>query len=111
MRFNNFIFLATLLAFIPVRGQESAPPKDTPTVEQVEDLFFSGLVAEFTTEKIVVSRAVLGKPAEKRTFLITQDTKVEGKLKNKVRVTVRYQTNDQGDVAAAILVRTSPKSK
>jgi len=100
-----------LLAIVPGFGQETAPPKETPPPEQVEDFFFSGLVAEFTAEKIVVSRAVLGKPAEKRTFLITQGTKVEGKLKNKVRVTVRYQTNDDGDVAAAILVRTSQKNK
>jgi hypothetical protein len=52
----------------------------------------------------VVSRAVLGK-TEKREFKLTADTKVEGKLRTKVRVTVRYESGESGDTATLIVVR------
>ena len=45
-----------------------------------------------------MSRELSGK-TENRNFRITRDTKVEGKLKMKVRVTVRYVTDDTGDTA------------
>jgi hypothetical protein len=80
--------------------QDSAPPKKP-------DAFFAGSVAETTAEKIVVSRVVSGK-TERRAFRITPDTKVEGKLRMKVRVTVRYTSDDEDqDVATLIVVRTS----
>ncbi|HLJ13205.1 MAG TPA: hypothetical protein VKV15_01825 [Bryobacteraceae bacterium] len=105
--------LAPLFAFAG-QAQESPPPKQDntqPPANMETYLFFSGSVAEFSPEKITVSRVILGKPAEKRTFLITQDTKVEGKLKNKARVTVRFVPKDEGDVATAILVRSTQKNK
>jgi hypothetical protein len=78
--------------------QDSAPPKKP-------DAFFAGSVAESTNEKIVVSRVVSGK-TEKRTFRITPETKVEGKLRSEVRVTVRYTSDeDDNDVATLIVVR------
>ena len=56
--------------------QEPSEPKPTePTHEdqksepQYEDTF-SGPIVEFSSEKIVVSRSILGQPAESRTFLI-----------------------------------------
>jgi hypothetical protein len=48
---------------------------------------------------------------ENRTFRITPDTKVEGKLKVKVRVTVRYVGDDAGETAMLIVVRTSTFKK
>ena len=49
---------------------------------------------------------------EKRTFRVTPDTKVEGKLRMKVRVTVRYTSgDDEEDVATLIVVRTSQPKK
>lgn len=84
-------------------GQENTAPRTDP------DSFFSGTVVELTHDNIVVSRAILGKPAEKRTFLMNGETKVEGKLKAKSRVTVRFGTSDQGEVALSILVRDGGK--
>jgi hypothetical protein len=84
--------------------QDSSPPKKV-------DAFFAGSVAETTAERIVVSRVVSGK-MEKRTFRVTPDTKVEGKLRMKVRVTVRYTTgDDEEDVATLIVVRSSALRK
>jgi hypothetical protein len=74
------------------------------------DTFFAGTVLDTTTEKIVVSRVVLGK-TEKRQFRLTSDTKVEGRLRARVRVTVRYITDEDGDTATLIIVRTAQQLK
>ena len=67
--------------------------------------------SELPPGRIVVNRALLGKPPENRTFLINADTKVEGKLKPKARVTVGIKSTDEGDVAVRIIVRTSQSPK
>lgn len=59
--------------------------------------------------RITVSRSILGKPAEKATFWIKPDTKIEGNLRMRARVTVGYVTGDDGNVARLIVVRTSQK--
>lgn len=88
-----------------VRAQQDAPEQKKP------DTFFAGTVTEWNAQKISVSRTVSGK-AESRTFRITADTKVEGKQKIKVRVTVRYVADDDGERATLIVVRTAlPKPK
>jgi hypothetical protein len=85
-----------------------ARPQDSST--QPADTFFAGIVLDTTSEKIVVSRVVLGK-TEKRQFRVTSGTKIEGKLRAKVRVTVRYVTDDDGDTATFIIVRTAQQLK
>jgi hypothetical protein len=99
------------LAVAPLSA--TARPQD-PTEKKAEEpkpeTFFAGTVVETTAEKITVSRIVLGK-TEKRVFRVTPDTKCEGKLKAKVRVTVRYVTGDDGETAELIIVRTDQKKK
>lgn len=85
-------------------------PQEKKAEDAKPETFFAGTVIETTPEKIVVSRVVLGKK-EKREFRVTPDTKTEGKLKAKVRVTVRYVTTDDGDTAELIVVRTNQKKK
>jgi hypothetical protein len=82
---------------------------DNAKSEPKYDQTFSGPIVELTTTKITVSRSILGKPAEKRTFWIKSDTRIEGKLKVRVKVTVGYITTDDGDVARLVVVRTSKK--
>ena len=77
---------------------------------QEADTFFAGTVAEIRDDAIVVSRTVQGK-AERRTFELTADTKVEGKLRTRVRVTVRYTSADDGDTATLIVVRAAQPAK
>jgi hypothetical protein len=81
---------------VPALADEIAKPGDS---------FFAGTVSELTSTKITVARVVRGQP-ESRSFAVTTHTKVEGKLANKVRVTVRYITDDDGDTAILIVVRT-----
>ena len=91
------IAFVLLLALAPLFAQESAPQKK-------DDTFFAGTVASWDSEKIVVTRSVAAK-TEERSFRITPATKVEGKLRARVRVTVRYATGEGGDVATLIVVR------
>jgi hypothetical protein len=72
------------------------------------DAFFAGTVVESTAEKITVTRTVLGK-LENRSFVVTTETKVEGRLRARVRVTVRYISDDDGDTATMIVVRSTKK--
>jgi hypothetical protein len=90
-----------------------ARPQDPPekkTEEPKPETFFAGTVIESTPEKITVSRVVLGK-TEKRVFRVTPETKCEGKLKAKARVTVRYVTTDDGETAELIIVRSEQQKK
>jgi len=100
---GTLLLLLSPVAFIPVRAQGAA------TSEQPHSEFFSGVVTTLSENKITVFKTVLGKSSETRTFLITPETRVEGKLRAKVRVTVRYTRADEGDRALHIIVRTSQK--
>ena len=84
---------------------------DTPKTEPKYDDTFSGSIIELTTSKITVSRSILGKPAEKRVFLINSDTRIEGKLHVKLKVTIGFVSSDDGDVARLIVVRQKPPDK
>ncbi len=82
---------------------------DDSKSEPKYDQTFSGPIVEITATQITVSRSILGKPAEKRTFAIKPDTRIEGKLKVRAKVTVGYVTSDDGDVARLVVVRSSQK--
>ena len=100
-RFLCCVALCLLIGGVPTRAQE-------PAQQKKPDTFFAGTVTECTSEQISVSRTVSGKQ-EKRTFRITTDTKVEGKLQIKVRVTVQYIAGEEGNTATRIVVRNTPK--
>jgi len=104
------LIAAGLLCETAAVAQESPPPKpeNQKSEPQYEDTF-SGPIVELSAEKIVVSRSILGQPAEKRKFLIKPDTRIEGNLKVKAKVTVGFVTSDEGDVAKLIVVRQQKK--
>jgi hypothetical protein len=92
-----------LLLAISVFAQQDSTQKK-------EDAFFAGTVASWDAQKIVVSRSVAAK-TEERTFRVNSSTKIEGKLRAKVRVTVRYTGDEDGDIATLIVVRAPAKPK
>jgi hypothetical protein len=100
---GTLFLLLSPVAFMPVRAQGATPS------EQPHSEFFSGVVTMLAEDKITVFKTVLGKSSETRTFLITPETRVEGKLRAKARVTVRYMREEQGDRALHIIVRSSQK--
>lgn len=97
----SVIWGVLLLCAPAVKGQEEPPNKGETTYQDT----FAGSVVELTTAKVTVSRTVLGGKTEKRTFVIKPDTRVEGKLKMKAKVTVGFVSSDEGDVARLIVVR------
>jgi len=98
------LFLLLNTAFPIPLGAQSPPAKDVPSRE-----FFSGVITVLADDQITVSKSVHGKSSEARVFLIAKETRVEGKLRLKARVTVRYRHSDDGDQALHIIVRTSQK--
>jgi hypothetical protein len=88
---------------------KSESPKNQPKSEPKYDETFSGLIVELSATKITVSRSILGKPAEKCTFAIKPDTRVEGKLRVRAKVTVGFVTTDEGDIARLVVVRPAQK--
>jgi hypothetical protein len=106
----TFLILAGAQSTLPARAQELSKP-DSPKTEPKYDDTFSGSIIELSTSKITVSRSILGKPAEKRVFLITSETRIEGKLHVKLKVTIGFVSSDDGDVARLIVVRQKPPDK
>ena len=98
MRRALFLLLVSTLSLIPGRTQEKPSPQ-----------FLAGNVIALSESKVTVRRIVLGKESDTRTFTITPETRIEGKLRLKARVTVQYVTDDDGDRALHIIVRSSPK--
>jgi hypothetical protein len=101
-----------LLASI-AQPQQKVTPGKTHVVrsEPKYDQTFAGPIIELTAAKITVSRSILGRPAEKRTFWIKSDTRIEGKLRMRAKVTVGFVTTDEGDIARLVVVRTSQKKR
>jgi hypothetical protein len=86
---------------------QDAPKKPA---SRLRPQFFAGTVTELDSAHITVSRSVLGRPPEHRTFIIKSTTKMSKDLRTKDRVTVRYRSDPDGDVALEILVRTRTRA-
>jgi hypothetical protein len=106
--FKSVLLLALCTPVLPVavRAQEQGTAPSESNYE-----FFSGTILQMPEGSITVSRAVVGKAAENRSFLITHDTVVEGKLRMKARVTVGYKPTNDGDLAVRIIVRPQQQKK
>jgi hypothetical protein len=114
VRVGVAIFLVGALFVSPfhiaAQERDAAKPEHPKTEPQYDDTF-AGSIVELSSDKITVSRSILGKPAEKHVFLITADTRIEGKLRLKAKVTVGFVTSSQGDTARLIVVRPKPADK
>jgi hypothetical protein len=78
-RFLACAFLLLAPALIPL-GAQSPTLADQPHRE-----FFSGVITVLADDQITVSKNVLGKNSDVRVFLISKETRVEGKLRIKAR--------------------------
>lgn len=107
MWFLRAVFILALrspLVTPVIHAQEQGTTPAEPNYE-----FFSGTISQLPAGQIAVARTVPGKPAENRSFLITAETKIEGKLRLKARVTVGFKPSPDGDVAVRIIVRPQDK--
>jgi|GEM_PF-2345412 len=103
-------FIALLLwSVVPglAQDQESTPPPQPPPRPQ----FFAGTVTQLDVQHITISRTLVGKAPEHRTFVINAKTKCnKSALKVKARVTVRYLHLPEGDVALEIQIHPAGRS-
>jgi len=84
-------------------AQETSAP--APRKAPASDIF-SGSVTELSAEAVTVERTALLRETVRRTFILDAQTVVEGTLKAKARVSVRYTTDENGQFHALhIIVR------
>ena len=77
-----------------------------PGLLRSQEPVFSGTVTQVTDRSLTVVRKVPGQQPVTREFTRDDKTTVEGKLRNKARVTVRYKALDDGGfLAVHIIVR------
>lgn len=107
VRFRDRLIIGALLALWAASVVPAS--QETPEGSTQERPFFSGTVTELASDKLSVSRTILGKADEQRTFRITSATRIEGKLKLRSRVTVQFAAGEEGDVAVSIVVRDKPE--
>jgi hypothetical protein len=89
-----------------IAAQTAVTPAPTPRKTAPSADIFSGTVTKLTDDSLTVVRKVAGHDAVTREFMRGPGTKVEGKLREKVRVTVRYKAGEDGGfVAVYIIVR------
>jgi hypothetical protein len=100
-----FIALVVFAQVAAAQEQKSAP-LPVPAFR-----YFSGTVVASNADSLSVSRTVLGRNVVLRSFVITPETVVEGELRERARVTVKYVTRDDVHEARHILVRTPPQKR
>jgi hypothetical protein len=105
-RVVTYIFVVLLALGSGLAAQTAVTPTPTPKKTTPSADIFSGTVTKLTDEAVTVVRKVAGHDAVTREFTRDGSTKVEGKLREKVRVTVRYKAGGAGGfVAVYIIVR------
>lgn len=85
------VFLAATL-----HAQESPERSATPVV-------FSGTVVQASSSALTVNRKGLGKTPATKTFAIDSNTRIEGKIRLNVKVTVQFLM-DENDRPRAIYI-------
>jgi hypothetical protein len=89
-----------------VPGQDPPAPPAVPPKTTPAETIFSGTVTDLGSDSVTVLRTALIGQSVKRTFLLDAQTVVEGKLRAKARVTVRYMADEDGQLHALhIIVR------
>lgn len=91
--------LAGLFLAVILRAQDPPKPAETPAV-------FSGTVVQTRPDAVTVSRKGLGTNATTKTFAIAGDTRIEGRIRLNVKVTVQFLLDEDGHPRAIhIIVR------
>ena len=92
---------------LPVQGQNYDAPAPAPKPQ-----FFGGTVTELNDTHIKVSRKLVGRPLESRTFVIDANTRMnKAAIHIKGRVTVRYRRMPEGDLALEVQARPAARPK
>jgi len=116
VRFSITLFCGAILGLSQTATTDpAAPPAQSAAQPAARPQFFAGTVVELDATHIKVTRTLVGRPTESRSFAINPSTKMnKAAIKLHNRVTVRYKHLNDGDMALEIqprpvIVRT-PKS-
>jgi hypothetical protein len=104
--------LVSLAGTAVARPQEASGAQQGPAQEtEAQTDTFSGTVTDLKSDRVTVRRSIAGSTSESKVFLIQSDTRVEGKLHLKARVTVGFVTDENGEAVARLIVvrQTTPK--
>lgn len=85
----------------PAFAQQPVPK----TTQQASQEFFSGTITAVNPESVTVVRKGLGKDSVTRTFVVDSATTIEGRLRVKAKITVRFAAGENGERAVHIIVR------
>jgi len=107
MRFVVLGILAVALCWSAAPMQQDP----APGIQPPQDQYFSGTVTALSDSRITVLRTVFGTESTTKVFIVTPETRFEGKPKLKARVTVRFVGNEDGDRAVHVLVRPASAKK
>ena len=103
-RFTLVLLLAALSTGGTAATQDNAP--GTHTKKPQPDDKFSGTITQLTADSVTVVRTAPARDAVTRTFALDAKTKVEGRLRIQARVTVQYESPEDGQYRATrIIVR------
>ena len=94
--------MLAVLPTITISAQDQASP--VPKTAAVNDKF-SGTVTEVTSDSVTVVRTAPAKMDVTRKFSLDGQTKIEGKLRVRSRVTVQYDGDEGQYRAVHIIVR------
>src|SRR5574340_1263924 len=107
----RLILTGMAVALLACGVWDVARAQEPPAQSVPQNQYFAGYITALDEGRITVSRTVLGKDSSTRTFLITADTRIDGKPKVRARVTVQYVGAEDGDRAVHIIVRTTTQKK
>jgi hypothetical protein len=93
-------------AVFAVAQNPVSDPAAQPPPPAARPQFFAGTVVELDLNHIKVTRTLVGRPTEMRSFAINASTKMnKSAIKLHSRVTVRYKRLPEGDVALEVQPR------
>jgi len=102
---NRVRLLLSLFVWGAVLALAQNPEVTGPPPPLPRPQFFAGTVTGLDEQHVTISRALVGRAPETRTFQINGKTKWNKvALKVKARVTVRYQHLPEGDLALEIQI-------
>ena len=105
-RWLTAVFVSSAVLILAQNAEHPTAPQPPPRPQ-----FFAGTVTDLDDQHVTISRSLVGKAPETRTFMINGKTKLnKSALKVQARVTVRYQHLPEGDVALEIQMRPPARS-
>ncbi len=103
------LLAALLVSSVSMLAQTSDNSAPSPPVPRPQ--FFAGTVTTLNDQQITISRTLVGRSPEHRTFAISSKTKMnKPAVKLRSKVTVKYEHLPQGDVAVEIQLQGRKRS-